>query len=240
MFFNGRGWEHIDAPVNLFLRIQHLRHVRQIQLRIEAGTAVIDRRDLHALLLLVYQQTPVAVVPVEVAQKRIREKHVPEEGAELIRGIQCLLIDSLQNGVQLLAVAILLTVDAGVLQLGELNQPFSALCEITAGNHQLALASAVRVIAQQGILYPEAQHLKNVTGHIFADTAVGVAHLFVPAGARRELQHVAGALIGDIDLVPIRAAIGAKTVDRAVGKIDHRSFLPTTGILLSGSPPAPS
>lgn len=124
MFFNGRGWEHIDAPVNLFLRIQHLRHVRQIQLRIEAGTAVIDRRDLHALLLLVYQQTPVAVVPVEVAQKRIRNKHIPEEGAELIRGIQCLLIDSLQNGVQLLAVAILLTVDAGVLQLGELNQPF--------------------------------------------------------------------------------------------------------------------
>lgn len=71
---------------------------------LEAGTAVIDRRDLHALLLLVYQQTPVAVVPVEVAQKRIRNKHIPEEGAELIRGIQCLLIDSLQNGVQLLAV----------------------------------------------------------------------------------------------------------------------------------------
>ncbi|CAN3999049.1 MazG-like family, partial [Dysosmobacter welbionis] len=48
VFFNGRGWEHIDAPINLFLRMQHLRHVRQIQLRIEAGTAVIDRRDLHA------------------------------------------------------------------------------------------------------------------------------------------------------------------------------------------------
>ena len=87
-------------------------------------------------------------MPVEVAQKRIRNKHIPEEGAELIRGIQCLLIDSLQNGVQLLAVAILLTVDAGVLQLGELNQPFSALCEITAGNHQLAFTPTVCVIAQ--------------------------------------------------------------------------------------------
>ena len=160
-------------------------------------------------------------MPVEVSKERIRNKHVPEKLPQLIGGINTLLLDGLQNGGQFFSITVLFTVDAGVFQMGKLDEPFSALCKIPTGNYQLCFAAAVRIVSEESFLCPKSQHFKNMTGDIFADTAVAVAHIPIPAGLWRELEHITVSLIGDIDFIPIGSAIGAEAVDWAVGKINH-------------------
>lgn len=140
---------------------------------------------------------------------------------QLTGWINTLLLDGLQNGGQFFSVTILLTVDAGVFQMGKLDEPFSALCKIPTGNYQLCFAAAVRIVSEESFLCPKSQHFKNMTGDIFADTAVAVAHIPIPAGLWRELEHITVSLIGDIDFITIGSAIGAEAVDWAVGKINH-------------------
>lgn len=79
--------------------------------------------------------------------------------------------------------------------MSKLDELFPPLCKVPAGHDHLGLAAAVRVVAKQSFLRLETQHVKDMTGHILADAAVGAAHPFVPAGARRELQHIAVSLI---------------------------------------------
>ena len=160
-------------------------------------------------------------MPVEVSKERIRNKHIPEKLSQLTGWINTLLLDGLQNGGQFFSVTILLTVDAGVFQMGKLDEPFSALCKIPTGNYQLCFAAAVRIVSEESFLCPKSQHFKNMTGDIFADTAVAVAHIPIPAGLWRELEHITVSLIGDIDFITIGSAIGAEAVDWAVGKINH-------------------
>ena len=105
--------------------------------------------------------------------------------------------------------------------MSKLDEPFSALCKVPACNHQLCFAAAVRIVSEERFLRPKAQHFKDMAGDIFADTAVAVAHIPIPAGLWRELEHITVSLIGDIDFIPIGSAIGAEAVDWAVGKINH-------------------
>ncbi len=65
------------------------------------------------------------------------------------------------------------------------------------------------------------RRLRPMTGDIFADAAVAVAHIPISAGLWRELEHITVSLIGDIDFIPIGSAVGAEAVDWAVGKINH-------------------
>ena len=106
--------------------------------------------------------------------------------------------------------------------MGKLDEPFSALCKIPTGNYQLCFAAVVRIVSEERFLCPKSQHFKNMTGDIFADTAVAVAHIPISAGLWRELEHIAMSLIGDIDFIAIGSAIGAEAVDWAAGKINHR------------------
>ena len=152
-------------------------------------------------------------MPVEVSKERIRNKHVPEKLPQLIGGINTLLLDGLQNGGQFFSITVLFTVDAGILQMGKLDEPFSVLCKIPTGNYQLCLAAAVRIVSEERFLCPKAQHFKDMTGDIFADAAVAVTHIPISAGLWRELEHIAMSLIGDIDFIPIGSAVGAEAVD---------------------------
>ncbi len=175
---------------------------------------------------------------VKVSKERIRDKHVPEKLPQLVSGINTLLLDGLQNGGQLFSITILLTVNAGVFQMGKLDEPFPTIREIPTGNYWLCFAAVVRIISEERFLRPKAQYFKDMTGDIFADTAVAVTHIPVPAGLWRKLEHIAVSLIGDIDFIPVGSAIGAEAVDRAVGKINHR-FSPLINILHGDNLPAP-
>ena len=70
---------------------------------------------------------------VKVSKERIRDKHVPEKLPQLVSGINTLLLDGLQNGGQLFSVTILLTVNAGVFQMGKLDEPFPVLFDTPHG-----------------------------------------------------------------------------------------------------------
>ena len=118
---------------------------------------------------------------VKVSKERIRNKHVPEKLPQLIGGINTLLLDGLQNGGQFFSITVLFTVDAGVFQMGKLDEPFPTLREIPTGNYRLCFAAAVRIISEERFLCPKAQYFKDMAGDIFADAAVAVTHIPVPA-----------------------------------------------------------
>ena len=109
--------------------------------------------------------------------------------------------------------------------MSKLHELLPILSKIAAGNHKLTLSAAIHIVSKQGILYSEAQHPENMAGNIFTDASVGIAHLLVPTGMRRKLQHKAVSFIGDIDLITVGPAVSAEPIDRTVGKIDYRDSL---------------
>lgn len=80
-------------------------------------------------------------MPVSFQERR--NKHIPEEKCHAHRRDKYSAPRWPQNGGQFFSITILLTVDAGVFQMGKLDEPFSALCKIPAGNYQLCFAAAV-------------------------------------------------------------------------------------------------
>ena len=121
-------------------------------------------------------------------------------------------------GGQFFSVTILLTVDAGVFQMGKLDEPFSALCKVPACNHQLCFAAAVRIVSEERFLRPKAQHFKDMAGDIFADTAVAVTHIPISAGLWRELEPVS---YTHLHRLPYNKSLYEGEIDELVARIER-------------------
>ena len=158
---------------------------------------------------------------VEIAEQRVHYEHIPEKSLQFLRRNQLLFANRRHNRRKLCAVSILFTVNTGIFQLCKFNQLLSVIREITAGNHRFFFPTPVRISAENRFLRPQSKHFIDMTGKIFADAAVCVAHGFAPSGHWRGFQHIAFFLILNMDFIPICAAICLEFIDFAWRKINH-------------------
>jgi hypothetical protein len=78
--------------------------------------------DFDGLTPLVRENAPIAVVPVKVAEERVRDEHIPKELPKPVGRQQGLFLNRLQNRGQICAVAVLPAVNASVFLVGEFKR----------------------------------------------------------------------------------------------------------------------
>ena len=115
-----RGGDLENAVIHVLLAGKHRFHDLFVRLGIQTAAAVIDRSQRHLIRLRIIEETPVAVMPVPVANQCIYNEHIPESLCYR-HAVNCILfLKGVKNIGQFRAVAAALRVNDLVFQGGEI------------------------------------------------------------------------------------------------------------------------
>ena len=182
--FDCRGGEAENPGMEFAFVFQNSTHYLFISLRKQTTSTVINRGDGCGLGGIVIEEAPVSVVTVEVSEKGIYDKHIPEMFQQFFRIDKLLLFNGFQHIIQFCSGSIVARINDGVLDGAEVVQTTAVSGKVFAGADDLCFAAHI-VGAQDCLLRGDAHHVKNTAGNMFAETAVGV-------GQFRSLGHAGG------------------------------------------------
>ena len=222
-----------NTRVQRFFICQHQLHCRLVGLRQQTAATVKNRRNARSPVVgRIHKKSPVAVVPIKIAQQRINDKHAPEKSCDCIRRNKLLQTERFFEIDKLRTTPLMRRIDHRIFDRAEIVKDLSAPlfldCKIPAGANDLCFA-ADHISPQQGFLRIDPEKAKNPRTNVFAKAAIGIGKSgrFVFC-RRRKLQHIDSALANDGDLFAVRTVVSLVQNAPAGCKIDGHcsSFFP--------------
>lgn len=216
-----RSRELINSGMKLRFFGKHFPHNLFVSLGQQAASAVKYRGNFRLSGIVIIQEPPVSVVPVEITQQRIRNKHIPEMRPKNRQRDILLPVDGIHDIIQLRTAAVAVGIENRILDRTEVEQPLPSGGKVFAGTHGLRF-SLDSVVAEDRFLCRNPQHIENAAGNVFADTAVGIGQLcWLPVPGGRKLQHIDLTSIRNRDLTSVGSVISAPRDNSAVCKVNH-------------------